>query len=294
MNYWKAYCTEHWYPGLWQRWFRNQCVAVGWPPGDGWTLTGGPAHDGWGAARNALREMSKGDWVVAQLGGNKVGRIGEVVRKQIAEAVWDPLVPRSKSLPDGDMGRRIIVRWDLSTGPTEPDTVVRLPKRAQLPAGVAMGTARWLKASEFKAMKFAMNDEANWVSLHQKFRYERSLSDYIGTFPDRLEDGLQPYPSMKVRERVFRDRSRLDVLLIDGKERSVVVECKQHDLTVGDVKQIRRYMKNLHRETGKKPRGILVHGGARKLLRDVRRAVNQKPQIEVVQYSLRVDFAPCE
>jgi hypothetical protein len=37
---WKITCEEHLYPGLWQRWFRSQCVALGWPPQDGFHLDG--------------------------------------------------------------------------------------------------------------------------------------------------------------------------------------------------------------------------------------------------------------
>ncbi len=293
MNYWKVYCTQEWYPGLWQRWCKNQCVALGWPPKEGWKLTGGRTRRDWAAARNALKEISQGDWIVVQLSNNRVGRIGEVVRKRVAESAWDPLVPMSKSLPDGDMGRRIIVRWDLGVGPTDPDMVVKLPPFTLSP-GILRGTLRRLAPSEFKAVRVAMNDETNWVGLLQTFRYERSLSDYIATYPQTLEDGLQPYPSAKVRERVFRDRSRCDVLLIDRNEKPVIVECKQDAPEPNDIRQIRKYLKNLRRETGKTARGILVHGGARKLNRKVRRAVGQRPQIEVVKYSLEVDFAACK
>jgi RecB family endonuclease NucS len=138
-----------------------------------------------------------------------------------------------------------------------------------------------------------MGDDFNWRPLLSKFAYERSLSDYIATYPHRVEDGLQPYPSEKVREKVFKDRSRSDVLLIDRNEIPVVVECKQDTPTVENVRQLRGYMKNLRDVTGKKPRGILVHGGARKLRNEVRREVNHKPRIEVVQYALSVGFAPC-
>jgi len=281
------------WPGLWQRWFKNQCVAVGWGPTDGYTLSGGTAGEGWASARNALKLISRGDVIVVQLKDSRVGRIGEVVRKQVRDNEWDPLVPRSKTMPDGEMGRRVIVRWNLKVRPSDLDMVVKLPAARRFPAGVLRGTIRQLSPAVFKSVELAMHDEANWVSLFAQFDHESSLSDYIGTYPQKLEDGLQPYPSAKVRERVFHDRSRSDVLLIDRKERPVVVECKQDAPTLSHVRQIRKYMKNLRRETHKKPRGILVHGGARKLRRDVSRVINQKPQIEVVQYSLRVDFAPC-
>lgn len=178
-------------------------------------------------------------------------------------------------------------------GPSDPDMVVKLPAANRFPAGVLRATVRKLSPAVFRSVELAMNDEANWVSLFAQFGHESSLSDYIGTYPQKLQDGLQPYPSAKVRERVFNDRSRSDVLLIDRNERPVVVECKQDAPTLSHVRQIRKYMKNLRREVHPKPRGILVHGGARTLRRDLRRAVNQKPQIQVVQYSFKVDFATC-
>lgn len=282
------------YPGLWQRWFRNQCVAVGWPPQDGYRIRGGEQANGWPQARNALQQMSKGDLVIVQLRKSRVGRIGEVVRKRVGDNEWDPLVPKSQTQPYGEMGRRILVRWDLNLGPSDPDRVIKLPKSRRLPPEVVRSTVRQLDESTFKSIVREMKNENNWVSLLSQFVYETSLSDYIAAYPHRLEDDLQPFASAKVRERVFSDRSRSDVLLIDKDERPVVVECKQHAPTVEDLQQLRHYMKLLKRETRTKPRGILVHGGARKLGVKIRHEMNHKPRIEVVQYSLIVDFAPCK
>lgn len=295
MKFWKVYCLEDYWPGLWQRWFKNQCVAVGWGPHEdfSYVLGQGRTGEGWAAVRNALKQISKGDWVVVQLKQNRVGRIGEVVGKQVREDEWQPLVPRSETYPEGEMGRRINVRWDLTVGPTQPEIVVKLPPGHRLPAGLSMGTIKLLPPSVFTSIKRAVNDEANWVSLIGRFGYESALSDYIAMYPQKLEDGLQPYPSAKVRERVFDDKSRSDVLLIDRNERPVVVECKQDGPDASHVRQIRRYMRNLRRETRKRPRGILVHGGATKLNRDIRRVISSKPPVGVVQYSLRVDFVPC-
>jgi hypothetical protein len=35
---WKVTCQDDLYPGAWQRWFKNQCVAVDWASeeGQGW------------------------------------------------------------------------------------------------------------------------------------------------------------------------------------------------------------------------------------------------------------------
>jgi Endonuclease NucS len=299
MNYWKVFCMKNSYPGLWQRWFKNQCVAVGWCAKWGYTLRGKSKGEkggekGWSEAKNALNKINNGDWILVQLAHNRVGRIGEVVRKQVGDNQWAPLVPPSREEPDGEMGRRILVRWDLTVGPSDAEMVVTLPPPSRLPMKVVRPTIRQLDPATFQLVRQAMKSEANWVSLLSQFEYERSHSDYIGTYPHRLEDGLQPYPSVKVREKVFSDRSRSDVLLIDQREKPVVVECKQGAPTLDHIGQLRHYMQQIQKETGKKTRGILVHGGARKLMEEVRQEIETDPQIEIVQYSLRVDFVACK
>jgi hypothetical protein len=39
MILWKFHCMEDTYPGMWPRWFLNQCVGVGWWSGWGFSLT---------------------------------------------------------------------------------------------------------------------------------------------------------------------------------------------------------------------------------------------------------------
>lgn len=279
------------FPGMWQRWFRHQCVAVGWHSKWGYTLTGPTKRDGWRHARTKLQKIKSGDYVVVALRGHRVGRIGQVTGKAIGDADWDPLVPMSKALPDGEMGRRIFVRWDLTLGPDNYETVVALPPGKQLTTGELRGTIAEVQSLSLEQLRRVMNDSANWIGLLSHFNYERSLSGYIAAYPHHLEDGLLPYPSEKVRERVFRDRTRLDVLLLDRNEVPVIVEAKQGQPTIDDLKQLRRYLELLEQEVGVKPRGILVHGGARKLRKDVASAADIEPRVEVVQYSLNVSFA---
>jgi len=138
-----------------------------------------------------------------------------------------------------------------------------------------------------------MNDPNNWVGLITHFNLEAALQGYIAANPHRLEDGLLPYPDEKIREKVFGDRSRLDVLLIDREERPVVVECKRDAPWPGDVSQLRHYMTRLQKETGRKPRGFLVHGGALNLSLAVRREAAKEPRIDVVTYALDVTFGRC-
>ena len=123
------------------------------------------------------------------------------------------------------------------------------------------------------------------------FDYEAALSGYIAAYPHRLEDGLLPYPNERLRERVFSDGTRLDVLLMDKDGIPVVVECKQGSPSSKDLRQLRGYMKHIRKALRQKPRGILVHGGARKLCNEVRRLAASRPKIEVVQRKLEVGFS---
>lgn len=138
-----------------------------------------------------------------------------------------------------------------------------------------------------------MNNPTNWVGLLSHFQYEGALSDYIATYPHRLEDGLVPHPLKTLREKVFQDNTRSDVLLLDRNNIPVIVECKQESPTVDHVRQLQHYMRLLNKETGQRARGILVHGGSRQLRSDVRRMVSRLRNVDVVQYRLDVDFAPC-
>ncbi len=291
-HYWKICCGEKEVPGLWQRWFKNQSVAVGWRIKAGYRFEGPTKSPGWRRARTVLEQIKPGHMILVQLKNNRVGRVGEVVRKEVQENIWNPLIPPSKKYPHGRYGSRIAMRWDLNIGPTDAGTVVLLPEGSRLPSNVARPTIGPLKQKLYESVITAMKDEHNWVGLQGRFDYERSLSDYVAIYPHRLEDGLLPYPDTKVREKVFPDGSRSDVLLIDGKNAPVVVECKQHAPTLANIRQLRRYIKRFQSETGKKSRGILVHGGAATLSEEVRREVESDPRLKVIRYSLHVDFAP--
>jgi hypothetical protein len=293
MTLWKIYTMEDEFPGLWQQWYRHQCVAVGFTPSRGLKLYGETKDfGGWRRARSALLQIKVGDYVVAALKGNRVGRLGAVIEKHIDDDEWQPLVPPSKEYPNGQMGRRIDVRWDLTCGPDDRDLVVALPEGARFNDAERRQTVARIHSQSLKGLRAAMNDPTNWVGLLSHFKYERALSDYIAAYPHHLEDGLVPYPNAKVREKVFADSRRLDVLLLDRKERPVIVECKQGAPTPENLGQLRGYMQSLQKETGRQDvRGILVHGGARKLRSEVIRAASIAPRVEIVQYHLQVDFA---
>lgn len=289
---WKIACKEDIYPGMWHRWFKNQCVAVGWGSYWGCKLNGKTKGGrGWSTARNAIKDMKIGDLVVVALQGHRIGRLGEITGKLIEDSQWDPLVPPGPKIKYGEMGRRILVRWDLTTGPDDRDLVVQMPPGRTFTSGELRPTASRIYSRSIKEVRKIMNDPKNWVSLLGKFHYESALSDYIASYPYHLEDGLIPHPNARIRELVFKDKSRLDVLLMDPNEKPVIVECKQYAPSATDIKQLRHYVKQLEKETRQKARGILVHGGSRKLSSDVISEAQRKPKIEVVCYKLDVEFA---
>lgn len=293
MTLWKFYCMENTYPGMWPRWFLHQCVGVGWWSGWGFTLVGHSNSNTWNRARRALKEIKVGDHIVVALNNHRVGRIGEVTGKAVEDSDWNPLVPKSISEPDGEMGRRIFVRWDLTCGPESRDRVIKLPEHVQFSTNELLPAISKIQSISLEDMKSAINDPKNWVELWAHFDYERSLSGYIAAYPHRLEDGLLRHPSERVRERVFGDGKRLDVILLDRNDVPVIVECKQGHPTLDHIAQLRHYMAKLKEETEQEARGILVHGGARKLTPELSLEAAKSPSVELVRYSVDVEFSPC-
>lgn len=293
MKCWKVYCMEGDYPGLWRRWLREQCVAVGWCAKWNYPLNGHTSSRAWARTRTMLKEIAVGDFIVVHLQGNRVGRIGEVVRKEIDDGQWEPTVPPTKEEPDGEQGRRVLVRWT-GEGPLDPELVVQLDEGTGFDGWLARAPISRLEVEQFNAIRAVVADDTNWCRYSAGFSYERSLSDYVASYPHRLEDGLQPYPNAKLREHVFVDGSRADVLLMDSKGNPVVVECKQGTATAANIKQLRGYMKRVAEQTSKPVvRGILVHGGARRLADDVVAEANEEPKVVVLRYRVDVDFDPC-
>lgn len=293
MTLWKFHCKEETYPGMWQRWFLNQCVGVGWPPGGGFSLTGDTDHERWRRARSLLEQIGVGDHIVVSLKNHRVGRIGEVTGKAIEDTEWNPLVPKSRNLHEGEMGRRILLRWDMMCGPESRDWVVALPEDKRFKPDELRPTISRIHSRSLEELKEVMRDDRNWVKLWADFDDERSLSGYIAAYPHRLEDGLLRHPDKKVREKVFDDRSRLDVILIDRDNVPVIVECKRGPPTSDHIRQLRHYMAKLQEETSQKPRGFLIHGGATKLAPAIAGEAHKEPRVELIRYDVDVKFSGC-
>jgi len=290
---WKINCMEKEYPGIWGLWFKKQCVTDGHSPEKQCRLEGGKKSHDWIVTRKALQKIRLGDLILVALPGCRIGRIGRVLELKILDDDWHALYPGEPGgWKNGYMGRRISVQWELDRGaPDSPNQVVQLPDGVNL----GRGTLRLVKHHKVEWFRQVIANPANWVDMVGVFGYERSLSDYIAVYPHILKDGLEPYPGEDVRERVFGDdRSRADVLLRDGDGKPVIVECKQGSPTVGNIRQLRGYIKNAEKQICKGARGILVHGGARTVDEQVWRETEKSPrvQIEFFHYKLDVEFTP--
>jgi len=292
---WKVNCMENHFPGMWLRWLKHQAVGIGWPPQEGYHLTGSTKKSsGWSTARKALGRMKVGDYLFAYLGQHRVGRLGQIVDIRVADEEWNPLVDSKVHPPHGEMGRQVLVRWDLVNSPDNRDKVVSLPEGYRLKSNEVRRTISEVRSLSIEQLRDVLGDAENWVGIIPRFRYERALANYIAAYPHRLEEGLLPHPYLKLRENPFADRTRADVLLVDKENVPVVVECKQHGPSEAAIDQLRRYMAWVTKEARgdvTKVRGILVHGGARRLSRTLQEYAADGLEVEVVRYSVDVVFS---
>lgn len=295
MRYWSVYCREDIWPGLWRIWELYQIVTLGWSPGGDFHMDGtGRQKRRWTEARKKLESMTPGDRVVARLPSNRIGRVGQIMEKRVRDEEWDPVVPKSPDLEDGEQGRRILVRWDFAIGPSDRNYACALPEEFRLSSGELRRTITELDRKQFERFKKALSDESNWgPAFADTFAYEGALSDLIATYPERLEAGLRPYPLAKVREQIASGKNRMDVLLVDGDGTPVVVECKQGSPSLSHIKQLQGYRQAIQKRLKTMPRGILVFGGTPNVSKTVRDAAAKSPKVELFSYRLDVTFTRC-
>jgi hypothetical protein len=83
---------------MWLRWFKSQCVSVGWYSKWGFYLTGKRSKNyGWNRVRTVLQKIKIGDYMVVALPGHCIGRLGQVTGKAIEDTDWEPLVPPTET-----------------------------------------------------------------------------------------------------------------------------------------------------------------------------------------------------
>ena len=78
---------------------------------------------------------------------------------------------------------------------------------------------------------------------------------------------------------------------MDREGNPVVVECKQLAPSLKDIKQLQGYLQRLEQETGRSGiRGLLVHGGSRRVSSAVTSAAARDKRIALVFHQLDVHF----
>ncbi len=144
-NRWIVTCPENHITcqlELWRIWQRENCVAIGWPPENGYRLE--QPHHGWPEeVRSWVRQVQPGDTVIPFLMRHRLGIPGDVVRTAITDAQWQPTVPAAclDKNPTGvpELGRRIIVEWWRDGMPGERVVLIPLNERPR-GGGLALKT----------------------------------------------------------------------------------------------------------------------------------------------------------
>lgn len=317
-SYWIVICPEPYVRGggLWERWYRENCVAAGWPP-PRWTFDGPTDDSGWAYTRNRLKEMKPGDKVIPFLLKWRIGPVGTIKQVSAADADWKETVEGKRYKGgdlDSELGRRILVSWEGEGMPPGGKCAVVPPDRRGS-GPLSRHTIDRLTDDRFKELTSVLANHSNWVDVTpavspQADRFapaaapvvadtevpppllpqaeldllERDLQRLLSRNLDRIEKGLVADPDYQLEEFPC-DVGRLDFLCRDAEGSWVVIELKAD--WVGDeaVGQILGYMSwakdNL--PNGSQVRGILV--GKRTSGR-VKAAIKLFPQLSIKRFTL--------
>jgi hypothetical protein len=322
--YWIVICPEPYVRGggLWAHWYRENCVAVGWPP-PSWTLEG-PSEDlGWTYARNRLKEIRPGDRVIPFLLKWRLGPVGTVKEVLAGDAEWNQTVGKGDYLGsdlESELGRRVLVAWDQQSMP--PDGRCALVPQEQRPPGpLSKHVIERLPDETFQKLCSVLANPSNWIDIAPSLptvaggRFaiagpqieteveaaplslpvaelallERDLQKLLSRNLGRIEKGLTPHPDYQLEEYPC-DVGRLDFLCKDAENNWVVIELKAGWIGDDAVGQILGYMSwvkdNL--PDGSTVRGIIIGKSASGR---VKAAIKLFPAISIKQFTLdcRID-----
>jgi hypothetical protein len=76
---------------LWDRWYTQRCVAVGFPPTEKYAFDGpsdGRNRKGWANARNRLKQVQIGDKVIPFTKKWQIGPVGIVKEIRASDEEW--------------------------------------------------------------------------------------------------------------------------------------------------------------------------------------------------------------
>jgi hypothetical protein len=166
-SYWIVICPEpHVTGGLWARWYRENCVAVGWPPPE-FGLAGGTENSGWAWTRDRLNQMRVGDKVIPFLLKWRIGPVGTVRELRVTDGDWSPTVDEgaySRNPDQAELGRRVLVTWEQAGMPPDGKVAI-VPANLRTGGPLARHTVEELPAVQFERLCSALSDASNWVDV---------------------------------------------------------------------------------------------------------------------------------
>lgn len=281
MSYWIVICPE---PsvrgGVWALWFKENCVAAGWPP-PAWSLEGATESNGWEWSRDRLKQVRIGDKVVPFLLKWRIGPVGTVTGVQIADSEWNPTVEEGKydaNPGEPELGRRVLVKWEADGMPTA-GKVALVPAELRPNRPLARHTIEELLPDQYERLCSVLRDKANWVDITSTVEpsaqsevafcpapassgislLERDLQKFLSRNLHLIEPGLVAHPEYQLEE-YQTDVGRIDLLCQDAKGSWVVVELKADWAGDDAIGQVLGYMgwvrDNL--PNGSSVRGVLI------------------------------------
>lgn len=321
-SYWIVICPEPYVRGggLWARWYREGCVAVGWYPPD-WSFEGQGENtddNGWVFARNRLRELRAGDKVIPFLLKWRIGPVGTVTDVRVSDAEWNPTVEKGTQVfgnIESELGRRILVTWDRIDMP--PDGRCALVPPDQRPPGpLSKHTIEHLPAETYHKLCSVLSNRSNWIDVAPAVTsggpftvaepqpkteteieaappsrpaaelafLERDLQKFLSRNLGIIEKGLAPDPAYQLEEYTS-DVGRMDFLCKDAKDNWVVIELKADWAGDDAVGQILGYMSWVRDNlpNGSTVRGIIV---CKNTTGRVKAAIKLAPTLSIKRFSL--------
>lgn len=276
-RHWIVICPERYARrGIWHVWYRDKCVAIGWPPSK-YHPEGDTDVSGWRWARDCMRKMQPGELVIPYLQQWRVGPVGVIKKVHLADEDWNPTVAKgdyTQNPLEAELGRRIDVEWR-SEGMPPGGMGALIPPEKRLRRPDALSTIEELKPDRFDELVKILGDPQNWTKIGgspeevveilpadppELSLLEETLKQVLIRNLGLIEPGLSPHPDYPGVAEVMTDVGRIDLFCIDKDKNFVVIELKVGPASDHAVGQITRYMgwvkQNLHE--GRGLRGILV------------------------------------
>lgn len=312
-NYWIVICPE---PdvrgGVWKRWYKEQCVAIGWYPPT-WSFDGrGENTPGWTFVRNRLKEIRPGDKIIPFLLKWRIGPVGTVREVKVTDAEWNPTVEKGNysGSDEYELGRRILVTWEQAGMP--PDGMIATVPPAQRPGGrspLARHTMEELSLEQFHNLCSVLSAKENWSDIATPPEpvandpesaetelpppppppaalslLERDLQKFLSRNLDVIEKGLWADPAYQLEEYSI-DVGRIDLLCKDCHDNWVIIELKADWAGDDAVGQILGYMSWVRENlpNGANVRGIIV---CKNTTGRVKAAVKWVPNLSIKRFAL--------